>query len=127
MSLSTRIGLTNPDVFTLSTDMRRLAASMTETPLRFHPALKPSHVVDIKTAEPCRCSGATSLTPVGLRSLAAGEPGYAARYEGDSAPVDPKGCPFQAWSLGELLRLERVVLREPKRAQRDRRVAQQAV
>jgi predicted glycogen debranching enzyme len=115
------------------------------------------------------------LTPVGLRSLAPGEPGYAPRYEGDSrardsvyhqgtvwpwligpfveawvrvrgstalakrkarerflpplyehlnhaglghvseicdaeAPHTPRGCPFQAWSLGELLRLEKTVL-----------------
>jgi predicted glycogen debranching enzyme len=115
-------------------------------------------------------------TPLGLRSLAPGEPGYAARYEGgvrerDGAyhqgtvwpwlmgpfieawvrvrrgtaaakqearsrflqglldhladaglghiseiadadpPHAPRGCPFQAWSLGELLRLDRVVLR----------------
>ena len=120
------------------------------------------------------------LTPLGLRSLAPGEPGYAPRYEGDSsardavyhqgtvwpwlmgpfveawvrvrgnsstakrearerfiepllahlrsaglghvseiadaeAPFVPKGCPFQAWSLGELLRLDRRVLAEPKR------------
>ena len=132
------------------------------------------------------------LTPVGLRSLAPGEPGYAARYEGDSAardavyhqgtvwpwligpfvdawvrvrgntaaarrdaraqfvdplltrvqmfglghlseiadaeaPFEPKGCPFQAWSLGELLRLDRVVLVDPKTAQRVRRGAQEAV
>jgi glycogen debranching enzyme len=118
------------------------------------------------------------LTPLGLRSLAPGEPGYAPRYEGDveardgayhqgtvwpwligpfveawvrvrgdtprarraarerflppllqhlheaglghvseiadaEPPHTPRGCPFQAWSLGELLRLERVVLREP--------------
>ena len=130
------------------------------------------------------------LTPVGLRSLAPGEPGYASRYEGDSAardavyhqgtvwpwligpfvdawvrvrgntatarrdartqfvdplqtrvqtfgfghlseiadaeaPFGPKGCPFQAWSLGELLRLDRVVLVDSKRAQR--KVVQQAV
>ncbi len=115
------------------------------------------------------------LTPIGLRSLAPGEPGYAPHYEGDSRardsvyhqgtvwpwligafveawvrvrgstseakaearakflppiyqhlneaglghvseicdaepPHTPRGCPFQAWSLGELLRLERVVL-----------------
>jgi predicted glycogen debranching enzyme len=115
------------------------------------------------------------LAPVGLRSLAPGEPGYAPRYEGDSRardsvyhqgtvwpwligpfveawvrahganaaarkkartrflrplyehlnhaglghvseicdaepPHTPRGCPFQAWSLGELLRLERAVL-----------------
>jgi predicted glycogen debranching enzyme len=114
-------------------------------------------------------------TPVGLRSLAPGEPGYAGRYEGDGPsrdgryhqgtawpwllgpfveawvrthgddtaardaarqrflapllahldqaglghvseivdgdpPHTPRGCPFQAWSLGELLRLDRSVL-----------------
>jgi predicted glycogen debranching enzyme len=116
------------------------------------------------------------LTPLGLRSLAPGEPGYAPRYEGDSQardsvyhqgtvwpwligpfieawirvrgstarskkqaraqflpplrehlscaglghiseicdaepPYTPRGCPFQAWSLGELLRLDQAVLR----------------
>ena len=115
------------------------------------------------------------LTPIGLRSLAPGESGYAPHYEGDSRardsvyhqgtvwpwltgafveawvrvhganaaakrkararflpplcehlnhaglghvseicdsepPHTPRGCPFQAWSLGELLRLERSVL-----------------
>jgi len=115
------------------------------------------------------------LTPLGLRSLAPGEPGYCPRYAGGfqardgayhqgtvwpglmgpfveafvrahgggadakqtararflapllthladaglghvsevadaDAPHTPGGCPFQAWSLGELLRLERVVL-----------------
>src|SRR5213596_3129676 len=115
------------------------------------------------------------LTPVGLRSLAPGEPGYAPHYQGDSRardsvyhqgtvwpwligafveawvrvhganaaarkkaharflpplyehlnraglghiseicdaepPHTPRGCPFQAWSLGELVRLERSVL-----------------
>jgi glycogen debranching enzyme len=115
------------------------------------------------------------LTPVGLRSLAPGEPGYAAYYEGDARardsvyhqgtvwpwligpfveawvrvhgrkaaakkkarsrflpplydhlshaglghiseicdaepPHTARGCPFQAWSLGELLRLEGNVL-----------------
>ena len=132
------------------------------------------------------------LTPIGLRSLAPGEPGYAPRYEGDSsardavyhqgtvwpwligpfveawvrvrgnaraarrdartrfigpllahlqtaglghvseiadgeAPVAPKGCPFQAWSLGELLRLDRIVLAETNGATRARRAAQQSV
>ena len=27
-------------------------------------------------------------------------------------PHTPRGCPFQAWSVGEALRLERVVLAE---------------
>jgi predicted glycogen debranching enzyme len=117
------------------------------------------------------------LTPLGLRSLAPGEPGYVGRYAGgvrerdgayhqgtvwpwligpfveawvrvrggtaeakrearrrfleplrrhlDAAglghvseiadadsPHAPRGCPFQAWSVGELLRLEHVVLAE---------------
>lgn len=116
------------------------------------------------------------LTPLGLRSLAPGEPGYAPRYEGGvlqrdgsyhqgtvwpwligpfveawlrimgnaaevkteahirflaplrehvttaglghiseiadaEPPYTPRGCPFQAWSLAELLRLEHSVLR----------------
>ncbi|HET6960516.1 MAG TPA: amylo-alpha-1,6-glucosidase, partial [Vicinamibacterales bacterium] len=115
------------------------------------------------------------LTPLGLRSLAPDEAGYAPRYEGDSAARDavyhqgtvwpwligpfvdawlkvrgnteaaraearsrfvepmighldeaglghvseiadaeprftPRGCPFQAWSLGELLRVQRLML-----------------
>ena len=115
------------------------------------------------------------VTPLGLRSLAPGEPGYAARYEGSVAARDgayhqgtvwpwllgpfveawvrvrggtvaaqrkarrqflepllahlhdaglghvaeiadaepphrPRGCPFQAWSVGEALRLDQVVL-----------------
>ena len=123
------------------------------------------------------------LTPVGLRSLAPDEPGYAPRYEGDSSardsvyhqgtvwpwligpfvdawvrvrgntsaarrdararfvapllahlqtaglghvseitdaeePFVPRGCPFQAWSLGELLRLDRMVLGKRKETAR---------
>jgi len=118
-------------------------------------------------------------TPLGLRSLAPGEPGYAPRYQGGvserdgsyhqgtvwpwligpfvegwlrtrgggeearrearsrfltpllehlnhaglghvseiadaEAPHTPRGCPFQAWSLAELIRLDRRVLAESK-------------
>jgi predicted glycogen debranching enzyme len=117
------------------------------------------------------------LTPMGLRSLAPGSPGYAGRYEGDGAqrdaryhqgtvwpwligpfveawlrvrrpsararaearerflapilavaapsgghvpeiadgdpPHTPRGCPQQAWSVGELLRLEQVLAGRP--------------
>jgi glycogen debranching enzyme len=125
------------------------------------------------------------LTPIGLRSLAPGEPGYCPRYRGGvqerdgayhqgtvwpwligpfveahvrvcgetadvkraarerflapllahvdegglghvsevadaDAPHMPGGCPFQAWSLGELLRLDRVVLAEQRPASRSR-------
>jgi predicted glycogen debranching enzyme len=130
------------------------------------------------------------LTPLGLRSLAPGEPGYCPRYAGGvqardgayhqgtvwpwlqgpfveafvrvygaapevkqaarerfvapllahlgdagvghvsevadaDAPHAPGGCPFQAWSLGELLRLDRVVLAadRPEQAARDTRDA----
>jgi predicted glycogen debranching enzyme len=123
------------------------------------------------------------LTPLGLRSLAPEESGYAARYEGDAAardavyhqgtvwpwligpfveawvrvrqntpavrrearrrfidpllahlgeaglghvseiadaepPFTPRGCPFQAWSLGELLRANRLVRSEHGRVGR---------
>jgi glycogen debranching enzyme len=119
------------------------------------------------------------VTPIGLRSLAPGERGYAPFYRGDpsardavyhqgtvwpwllgpfvdawvrvrentsaarrearrrfvdplllslqaagldhlpeiadgQAPHEPRGCPFQAWSMGELLRLDRVILAEPQ-------------
>jgi predicted glycogen debranching enzyme len=125
-------------------------------------------------------------TPLGLRSLAPGEPGYASRYVGDPStrdavyhqgtvwpwlmgpfveawvrvhgnttrtrqsarrrfldplarhlastglghiseiadadpPFTPRGCPFQAWSLGEFVRLDRMVLNSERRA-RERRV-----
>jgi predicted glycogen debranching enzyme len=119
------------------------------------------------------------LTPLGLRSLAPGEPSYVAHYQGGvnerdgvyhqgtvwpwligpfveawlrvrggdenakreararflvpllghlhhaglghiseiadaETPFTPRGCPFQAWSLAELLRLDRVVLADDK-------------
>jgi glycogen debranching enzyme len=36
--------------------------------------------------------------------------GHVSEIADGDAPHAPAGCPFQAWSLGELLRLERVVL-----------------
>jgi predicted glycogen debranching enzyme len=36
--------------------------------------------------------------------------GHVAEICDADAPFTPRGCPFQAWSLGELIRLERVVL-----------------
>ncbi|HYJ08286.1 MAG TPA: amylo-alpha-1,6-glucosidase [Polyangiaceae bacterium] len=36
--------------------------------------------------------------------------GHVSEIAEAEAPHTPRGCPFQAWSLGELLRLERVVL-----------------
>jgi predicted glycogen debranching enzyme len=120
------------------------------------------------------------VTPLGLRSLAPGAPGYSARYEGGPSmrdgvyhqgtvwpwligpfvqawlrtrgntptarreararflnpflehletaglghvseiadaeePFTPRGCPFQAWSLAELIRLDRQILATPRR------------
>jgi glycogen debranching enzyme len=36
--------------------------------------------------------------------------GHVSEIADAEAPHTPRGCPFQAWSLGELLRLDRVVL-----------------
>jgi glycogen debranching enzyme len=36
--------------------------------------------------------------------------GHVSEIADGDAPHAPKGCPFQAWSLGELLRIERVIL-----------------
>jgi predicted glycogen debranching enzyme len=137
-------------------------------PLVLLPMDRAHHVVEAVEA--------ALYTPIGLRSLAPGEPGYVPHYEGDvwhrdssyhqgtvwpwligpfveawvrvrgnspevkalarkqflaplldhldqaglghvseiadaDPPHTPRGCPFQAWSLGELLRLDRVVLR----------------
>ena len=131
------------------------------------------------------------LTPIGLRSLAPGEGGYAARYEGGpsardavyhqgtvwpwllcafidawlrvkgggaaarsearrrfveplllhveegglghvseiadaEAPFTPRGCPFQAWSIGELIRINRIVLAPPTPTPRSRSTAENA-
>ncbi len=39
--------------------------------------------------------------------------GHLAEIADAEAPFTPRGCPFQAWSMGELLRLDRVVLAAP--------------
>lgn len=40
--------------------------------------------------------------------------GHVCEIADGDAPHTPRGCPFQAWSLGELLRLTRVVLPGPR-------------
>jgi len=40
--------------------------------------------------------------------------GHISEIADAEAPHTPRGCPFQAWSLGELMRLDRVVLAETK-------------
>jgi predicted glycogen debranching enzyme len=49
------------------------------------------------------------LTPV-MEHLNAAGLGHVAEIADGDPPHTPRGCPFQAWSLGELLRLDRVVL-----------------
>jgi predicted glycogen debranching enzyme len=49
-----------------------------------------------------------------LQHLDAHGIGHIAEIADGDPPHNPGGCPFQAWSLGELLRLEELVLREPE-------------
>jgi glycogen debranching enzyme len=44
--------------------------------------------------------------------------GHVSEIVDGDAPYTPRGCPFQAWSLGELLRLEEVVLAPSKHARK---------
>jgi predicted glycogen debranching enzyme len=53
--------------------------------------------------------------------------GHVSEITDAEAPFTPKGCPFQAWSLGELLRLDRVVLAEPKQVPKTRKAVRQPV
>ncbi|MGE5234869.1 MAG: amylo-alpha-1,6-glucosidase [Acidobacteriota bacterium] len=164
---------------------------------RLDPALRPNQILavgglprgllgDERAARVVAVVEERLLTPVGLRSLAPGEPGYAGRYSGGPAerdrvyhqgtvwpwllgpfveawvrvhgaspgarrwarraflspllaaldpaglghlpeiadgdpPHTPRGCPFQAWSLGEALRLDRSVLATRATTRRTRR------
>jgi len=38
--------------------------------------------------------------------------GHLAEIADSDPPHTPRGCPFQAWSMGELLRLSQTVLRD---------------
>jgi glycogen debranching enzyme len=147
--------------------------------------LDPGRAVRVVSAVEARL-----LVPVGLRSLAPGEPGYTPQYHGGvrqrdgayhqgtvwpwligpfveawvrtrgntneakreargkflapllahldeaglghiseiadaEAPHTPRGCPFQAWSVGEALRLDLVVLAETKGSRSPRRPPRQ--
>ena len=46
--------------------------------------------------------------------------GHLAEIADAEPPHTPRGCPFQAWSMGELLRLDRVVLNAPSVTRRRR-------
>lgn len=56
---------------------------------------------------------ATFLQPLLERMQISGL-GHLSEIADGDAPYTPRGCPFQAWSMGELLRLDRDVLAEPK-------------
>jgi predicted glycogen debranching enzyme len=59
------------------------------------------------------------LTPL-LRHYEASAPGHVAEIADGDAPHTPGGCPFQAWSVGEALRVVETVLRSDTGAsQRD--------
>ena len=47
--------------------------------------------------------------------------GHVSEIADAERPFTPRGCPFQAWSLGELLRVQRVILATPDVAKRRRR------
>jgi glycogen debranching enzyme len=51
------------------------------------------------------------LAPL-LRHLDEGGLDHVSEIADGDAPHVPNGCPFQAWSVGEALRLDRVVLAE---------------
>lgn len=63
------------------------------------------------TKEARREGRARFLTPL-LAHLGEAGIGHVSEIADAEAPHVPRGCPFQAWSLGELIRLDRVVLRE---------------
>ena len=68
------------------------------------------------------------LAPL-LRHLDEHGLGHVSEIADGDAPHTPNGCPFQAWSVGELLRLDRLVLatpsvpaRNPRRTRASKRV-----
>jgi predicted glycogen debranching enzyme len=50
--------------------------------------------------------------------------GHVSEIADADPPFTPRGCPFQAWSLGELIRLDREILRAPMRRPSRRRDVQ---
>ena len=57
------------------------------------------------------------LTPL-LRHLSEAGLGSISEIADGDPPHTPRGCPFQAWSMGELLRLKLLVLAEEKKVPR---------
>jgi predicted glycogen debranching enzyme len=61
------------------------------------------------TAETRQVARGRFLKPL-IDQLHSGGIGHVPEVADGDLPQSPRGCPFQAWSLGELLRLDRVVL-----------------
>ncbi len=70
-------------------------------------------------AEAKRAARARFLDPL-LAHLADAGIGHVSEVADGAAPHVSGGCPFQAWSLSELIRLDRLVLAEPTDADRPR-------
>ncbi|HSB54143.1 MAG TPA: amylo-alpha-1,6-glucosidase, partial [Gemmatimonadales bacterium] len=60
------------------------------------------------------------LEPI-LHHLTEAGVGHVSEIADADPPDTPRGCPFQAWSVGEALRLERLVLKEAAPAPASRR------
>jgi len=56
-----------------------------------------------------------------LRHLEQAGLGHLSEIADAENPHTPRGCPFQAWSVAEALRLDRIVLAETKVIKRQRR------
>jgi predicted glycogen debranching enzyme len=60
-----------------------------------------------------------------LRHLEEAGLGHISEIDDAEAPHTPRGCPFQAWSIGEALRLDRLVLAEKRTLKRKRNITSQ--
>lgn len=65
------------------------------------------------TSHTKRVARQTFIEPL-LRHLGAAGLGHVSEIADAEAPHQPRGCPFQAWSIAELLRLERFVLADER-------------
>jgi glycogen debranching enzyme len=72
------------------------------------------------TAEAKRIARQRFLVPL-LQHIERSGLGHVSEIADGEQPHAPRGCPFQAWSLGELLRLDRVVLSVPDSKPRSKR------
>jgi predicted glycogen debranching enzyme len=75
------------------------------------------------TTEAKRAARQRFLVPF-LRHLEEAGLGHVSEIADAETPHSPRGCPFQAWSLGEVLRLDRMVLSVPENKARSNRKRQ---